>query len=202
MPLLSADVEMVHVQKKFQKIKKEHQLIVAFAYSLPTQERLQLSTDTGKNIYSKWWNEVNKVVSILESFSNRRLYTDDVIFVAMNFDRGDMAALRNELSLTHDALLFFKDGVPVLTQIIDVASFTPADMRRFLERSNVADFAEYAAEERIAKKEREREYRRRATRPVFSLGIGLGYGSVYPWCSGCVSPWVWGGRFGYWSGCC
>ncbi len=200
-----ADVSMVHVQKKFQRIKKEHSLIVAFAYSLSARDRAGFADEDGEKTYSQRWHAVENVVEILDSFSNRSKYSDSVAFIAINFDRGDLSELRQELGLTQDAILFFKDGVPLVTQIIDAASFSPADMRRFLERANISDFAEYVNEERIAKKKKERELRRRASAPLVSFGVGLGYGCAYPWRSGCVSPasWGWGRWGGYWGrGCC
>ncbi len=200
--LAVADVETISVQKKFNRVKRENPLMVVFAYQLPVDSYSLEDVEKEGGVHSARWHAVYNVYRIFEAFSDRPSY-DAVLFALVNYLRGDMKMFQQEWGLEHDALLFFKDGQLLVTQIIDAASFSPEDMRRFLERANILDFARYESEERELKKRRERERRRLESRPVVSFGVGLGYGCAYPWCSGCVSPWSWGyGGWGCWGRRC
>lgn len=194
---LGAEVESAYVQKKFERLKKTCPLLVIYAYSLPLDKRLKIENLEGDLVHTRRWNAVYNVVQVMEQFSGRSRYEDTVCFVNLNFSRGDMKSLQADWRLEQDALLFMRDGKVMGTQIIDSASFSINDMYRFLERLHINDFAEYREEEIASREKREREIRRRRSRPVVSFGVGLGYGCASPWGYNCVSPWGYGYRR-YW----
>ncbi|HBL98752.1 TPA: hypothetical protein DDZ86_03860 [Candidatus Dependentiae bacterium] len=200
-PFVYSNVEMVHVRDDFDKVLDDNDLVVAYVYSLPGTLRDEIVMPDGSKNHTPEWQEVIRKINIFTGISEDPVYDDQVVFVASNLDRGDMKGLRKDYTMIGDMMMVFRKGHVIAKRTV-TNELMPADVKQFLDRANLRDFAE-AALRSEEKKEEDRRARcqkcKRCNSCVsFSAGFGFGYpGWPYGWYgpsyynSGPWTRWYW-----------
>lgn len=180
-------VENVKTMDRLDEIIKKNDLVIAYVYSMTDRDSQPVPSgyESNKLVHTERWDFVNSNYDLIQQhvIDNEDHYdaAGEVKFIAINFERGDMANAKKRFGLEgQDSLVFLQDGEIKKKQRLEMR-LTNRSLQNFFDTVNFDDFVDdyIAKQRRIDEKNRRR---RRAYRSYYGGPyIGFGYRSYYPY---------------------
>lgn len=144
-PVPPTRVQFIHVDTRFESVRKKCRLMVVYFYELGKDDR---------TIKTARWTEVDRNFTAFHRASRVRRYAEaGICFVAVNLTRDNLGRYRQEYKLRgNDSVVLFRDGVPYGKEDL-AGAFNEKDVRSFID-DYFDDFITYEIDRQKEQEER------------------------------------------------